>query len=162
MTVGLADVDLNDGDHGAAQALYEEALTLLNDVGDKWWMAWCLEGMAEVAVAQRRAERAARLFGTAEALRGAIGASRPTGFRDYFERDLAAARDSLDKATFEKSASTCIPSTRSSACLPGRRQPGEPWSKTCSRPLISESSSFIGSYYVYVTLPISTYPPTIG
>ena len=102
MTVGLADVDLNDGDHGAAQALYEEALTLLNDVGDKWWMAWCLEGMAEVAVAQRRAERAARLFGTAEALRGAIGASRPTGFRDYFERDLAAARDSLDKATLEK------------------------------------------------------------
>jgi predicted ATPase/DNA-binding CsgD family transcriptional regulator len=102
MNVGLADVDLNDGDHGAALALYEEALTLLKDVGDKWWMAWCLEGLAEVAVAQRRPERAARLFGTAEALRGAIGASRPTGFRDYFERDLAAAWDSLDKATFEK------------------------------------------------------------
>jgi ATP/maltotriose-dependent transcriptional regulator MalT len=101
MAVGLADVDLNDGDHGAAQALYEEALTLLKDVDDKWWIAWCLEGMAEVAVAQRRPERAARLFGAAESLRGAIGAPRPPGFRGYCERDLAAARDSLDEAAFE-------------------------------------------------------------
>lgn len=101
MTVALADVDLNDGDHGAAQALYEEALALLKDVGDKWWMAWCLEGIAEVAVAQRRPERAVRLFGAAEALRGAIGAPRPPGFRSYCERDLAAARDSLDEAAFE-------------------------------------------------------------
>jgi predicted ATPase/DNA-binding CsgD family transcriptional regulator len=101
MAIGLADVDLNDGNHGAAQALYEEALSLLKDVDDKWWMAWCLEGMAEVAVAQRRPERAARLFGAAEALRDAIGVPRPPGFRDYCERDLAAARDSLDEAAFE-------------------------------------------------------------
>jgi ATP/maltotriose-dependent transcriptional regulator MalT len=102
MAVGLADVDLNEGDQGAAQALYEEALTLLKDVDDKWWMAWCLEGMAEVAVARRRPERTVRLFGAAEALRGAIGAPRPPGFRSYCERDLAAARDSLDEAAFEK------------------------------------------------------------
>src|SRR5215210_7795524 len=101
-TVGLADVDLNRGDHEAAQALYEEAMTLLNDVGDKWWIAWCLEGMAEVAVARRRPERAVRLFGAAEALRGAIGAPRPAGFSGYCERDVAAARNSLDEAAFEK------------------------------------------------------------
>jgi DNA-binding NarL/FixJ family response regulator len=57
--------------------------------------------MAEVAVAQRRPERAARLFGAAEALRGAIGAPRPSGFSDYCERDLAEARASLDEAAFE-------------------------------------------------------------
>ncbi len=102
MTVGLADIELNDGDHGAAQALYEEALALLKDVDDRWWMAWCLEGMAEVAIAQRRPERAVRLFGAAEALRGVIGVPRPPGFRSYCERDLAAARDSLDEAAFEK------------------------------------------------------------
>ena len=101
MNVGLADVDLNSGDHGAAQVLYEEALMLLKDVDDRWWIAWCLEGMAEVAVAQRRPERAARLFGAAESLRDAIGAPRPPGFRGYCERDLAAARDSLDEAAFE-------------------------------------------------------------
>ena len=101
-TVGLADVDLNRGDHEAAQALYEKAMILLKDVGDKWWIAWCLEGMAEVAVARRRPERAVRLFGAAEALRGAIGAPRPAGFSGYCERDLASARNALDEAVFEK------------------------------------------------------------
>jgi len=44
MAVVLADVHLNDGDPVAAQALYGEALTLLKDVEDKWWISWCLEG----------------------------------------------------------------------------------------------------------------------
>lgn len=102
MTVGLADVDLNSGDHGAARTLYEEALALLRDVDDKWWMAWCLEGMAGVAVAQKLPRRAAWLFGAADAVRGAIDVPRPLGFRSYCERDLAAARDSLGEAAFEK------------------------------------------------------------
>lgn len=101
MTVALADVSLNSGDYEVASALYEEALTILRDVDDRWWLAWCLEGVAGAAVAYDFPERAARLFGAAEALRAAIGASRPTGFRSYFERDLAAARNSLDEAAFE-------------------------------------------------------------
>jgi tetratricopeptide (TPR) repeat protein len=101
MTVVLADIDLNSGDHGAAQALYEEALWTLKDLSDKWWIAWCLEGMAGVAVAQKRPERAARLFGAAEALRGAIAAPRPLGFSGYCERDLTAARDWLGVEAFE-------------------------------------------------------------
>jgi DNA-binding NarL/FixJ family response regulator len=53
-------------------------------------------------VARRRPERAVRLFGAAEALRGAIGAPRPAGFSGYCERDLAAARDALGEAAFAK------------------------------------------------------------
>src|SRR5215211_6773918 len=34
------------GDYEAAHALYEEALAILDDLDDRWWMAWCLEGLA--------------------------------------------------------------------------------------------------------------------
>jgi hypothetical protein len=100
MTVALADVEFNDGDPVAAQALYEEALTLLKDVEDKWWTAWCLEGMA--GVDRRDPERAARLFGASAALREAIGAPRPPAFRSYHERNLTAVRDRLGEDTFER------------------------------------------------------------
>jgi predicted ATPase/DNA-binding CsgD family transcriptional regulator len=100
MTVALADGYLNDGDAEAARELYDEALTLFRDVEDKWWLSWCLEGVAGVAVSTANPSRATRLFGAASSLRDAIGAPRPPAFRAYCERDLATARRQLDETTF--------------------------------------------------------------
>lgn len=100
MTVALADAYLNDGDPAAAQKLYEKALMLFQDVEDKWWIPWCLEGVAEVAVFEAQPSRATRLFGAAAALREKTGAPRPPAFRAYCERDLAIARRQLDEKAF--------------------------------------------------------------
>jgi ATP/maltotriose-dependent transcriptional regulator MalT len=100
MTVALADAYLNDGDPVTAQELYKQALTLFQDVEDKWWLSWCLEGVAAVAVSRTQPSRATRLFGAAASLREAIGAPRPPAFRAYCERDLDTARRQLDEAAF--------------------------------------------------------------
>ena len=91
---------LEEGEHGAAQALYVEALTLLRDLNDKWWISRCLDGMAGMAVAREQPVRAARLFGSAAALREAMNAPRPPGLRPGYERNLDATRAQLDRATF--------------------------------------------------------------
>ncbi len=60
-----------------ATALLKESLGLYRDVGDRWRVASVLEGLAEVACDRSKHERAARLFGAAEALRETIGAPLP-------------------------------------------------------------------------------------
>jgi hypothetical protein len=100
MTTALGDAVLNQGDQDAARTLYEEALEDLKGLHDKWWIAWCLEGMASVD--QNEPGRAARLFGAATALREAIGAPRPPAFRSYHERNLTAVRGWLGKEAFKK------------------------------------------------------------
>ena len=100
MTTPLGDAVLNQGDRDAARSLYQEALKDIKDQQDKWWIAWCLEGMASVD--QDEPGRAARLFGAAAALREAIGAPRPPAFRNYHECNLTAVRDRLGQEAFEK------------------------------------------------------------
>ena len=96
----MGDVSLNQGRPGAAHDLYERALTILKDLEDEWWIAWCLEGVARVAAVQEQPARAARLFGAAQALRDAVGAPRPPAYRSYQEHKLAATKDLLDEAAF--------------------------------------------------------------
>jgi hypothetical protein len=69
-------------------------------MGHKQGMAENLEGLAAVAAAQAQPERAARLFGAAEALRTAVGAPRPHAERAEHERHFAAARAALGEEAF--------------------------------------------------------------
>ena len=67
-----------EGDYGAARALLLQSLALWREQGNTWWgICECLEELAAVALGQGQAERAARLFGAAEALFGAMAAPRP-------------------------------------------------------------------------------------
>jgi hypothetical protein len=59
-----------------------------------------LEGLARVAVAQGRMERAARLFGTAAALRVDRGWPLPPVKRAELDRTVAAAREALGEEAF--------------------------------------------------------------
>ncbi len=75
-------------------------MAIVEDVDDKWWMAWCLEGLAGVAAARKQPVRAARLFGTTEALREEIEAPRPAAYWADYERRVAVARGQLDEEAF--------------------------------------------------------------
>jgi non-specific serine/threonine protein kinase len=57
------------GDYAAAADYLRERLTLSRRVEDQWALADSLEGLAWLAGAQRQAERAAHLYGAAEAVR---------------------------------------------------------------------------------------------
>src|SRR5262249_10244596 len=89
------------GDLARATALHREALTLLRESGEKGNVAEGLEGLAGIAWAQGQPERAARLYGAAEALREAIRAPLPPADHAEHERLVAAVRTGLDAATFE-------------------------------------------------------------
>jgi hypothetical protein len=59
-----------------------------------------LEGLAALAVALAQPERAARLFGAAEALREAMGTPLPPAERGAHDRSVAAVRATMGDAAF--------------------------------------------------------------
>ncbi|MDP9372367.1 MAG: tetratricopeptide repeat protein [Chloroflexota bacterium] len=98
--VTLGSLALRHGDHRRARALYAEALALCRELGDREVIAYCLEGLADVARVRGEADQAARLWGAAERLRETIGAPlSPVGRADY-EHDVTAARAQLGQAAF--------------------------------------------------------------
>ena len=60
-------------DHEQAKALHEEKLVLCKEIGDKSMGSSSVEGLACYAASRGEAQRAARLFGAAQALREAVG-----------------------------------------------------------------------------------------
>jgi len=70
-------------------------------MGLKHTILLCLEGLARVAVAQGRMERAARLCGAAAALREDRGWPFPPAKRVEHDRTVAAARRGLGEEAFE-------------------------------------------------------------
>jgi tetratricopeptide (TPR) repeat protein len=96
----LGLVAFERGDYARAVALLEEGLALARDIGAKHRVTECLEGLATVAGALDQPERAARLFGTADALRAALGAPLPPRERARREQAVAALRDALGEAAF--------------------------------------------------------------
>ncbi len=108
----LGHLAQHQGEYRQAAALFEESLTLFLELGNKIGVAECLEGLASVAAAERqpgggrhaakggRAERAAQLFGAAEALREVASTPLPPYQRADYNRNIAAVRAQLDEAAF--------------------------------------------------------------
>jgi non-specific serine/threonine protein kinase len=103
--IDLGSVTREQGDYARARALFGESLAVCRKLGDKQLMTYGFEGMASVARAQgatlESLEHGARLFGTAAALREAIGAPVPWNQRAEYDRALAATRRTLGDAAFE-------------------------------------------------------------
>jgi non-specific serine/threonine protein kinase len=95
----LGRIARDRGDYAQAANLFAESLNLHWDDGDKVRIAGCLNGLAIVAALSRQPERAARLFGAAEALREAIGAPVPRHLGQY-ARALRMARETLGEHAF--------------------------------------------------------------
>jgi predicted ATPase/DNA-binding CsgD family transcriptional regulator len=87
-------------DFAKARTFYEEALAILQELDIKWFIASCLDGLAEVAVAQRQQEWAVHLLATAALLREALGVSPPPYSLANYERVVASTRAQLGEERF--------------------------------------------------------------
>lgn len=96
----LATVAWLQGKHRRAAQLFAESLVLRKDMGDRRGIAVCLVGLAAWA-SQRQPERAARLFGAAEALRESLGVSLPPFVRGHYDRLMTVTRARMDEARFK-------------------------------------------------------------
>lgn len=85
-------------DYERARNLLEEGLRMSAASGDQLNIAECLEGLANVATVQAHFERAARLFGAAEAIREAIGVPRSPFLHSHSERSAVRAAIQLGEA----------------------------------------------------------------
>jgi DNA-binding CsgD family transcriptional regulator/Tfp pilus assembly protein PilF len=92
---------LTQNDHERVRALSQESLKLLQKAEDKQHIPDCLEIMAGGAGAQGKAQRAARLWGAAEAMREDIGVSLQPEDRKLLDPYLAAARSSLGEVAWQ-------------------------------------------------------------
>ena len=88
-------------DLAGARACFTESLMLVQELGDREYAAICFEGFAAIA-ATNQPERAARLWGAAEALRAAIDVPLPPGKRADFKDILAEARSRYGEPAFSQ------------------------------------------------------------
>jgi len=88
------------GDLDEARRLSQESLAVLLEVGNKEFIAACLEGLGEVVAAQGEHAWAARLWGSAETLRKAIGAPMPPVYQVGYEQALAHACAQVGEQAF--------------------------------------------------------------
>ncbi len=97
--INVGDIWLHqNGDEQQAKTLYKQGLHLWQDmqrVDNGFGIVRGLAGLAEVAAAQGRAERAGRLFGVADRLLPSA-----SNYRDDLNRRVAAARSHLDTTAF--------------------------------------------------------------
>lgn len=94
----LGELAYHRGDDARALALHRLSLTLAVQLQAKVHIAFSLEELAAIIARQGQAERAARLFGAAQALRAAIGSPLPLNYRaEFYDPAVAALRAALDE-----------------------------------------------------------------
>ena len=96
----LARVATSQGELAAARAHSLESLAIAREIDARGLIASALEGGGAVAATQGELEWAARLWGTAQALRAAIGSPLPPVYRADYERALATARTQFGEEAF--------------------------------------------------------------
>jgi tetratricopeptide (TPR) repeat protein len=94
------DVARAQGDPATAAQYYARSLRIVVEHKDQPDVAERLEGFAKLAGAAQQPQRAARLFGAAEALRERIGTPLPAVERADYDGAVALARAQLDPAAF--------------------------------------------------------------
>ena len=87
-------------DYELAKVRYRESLALYHRLGNATYIAWCLEGIAAVACAEGRYERATRLCAAAAALRVAAQTPLPPTEQEDVDKVVMTARAGLDELTF--------------------------------------------------------------
>ena len=98
--ISLAYLSALQGNLAAARRLYQESLALLSSAFSKEFIAASLEGLGAVEVGQGEPLKAARLWGTAEALRESIGAPLYPVYRADYNKAVATARAELSDEAF--------------------------------------------------------------
>jgi len=97
---GLGETALAQGNAALAITHLAEALALFHEAGDRAGASWCLAGLAGVAALKEEPDRAAWLWGAAEALRQSIGAREAPAARATHERLKGDVRKQSGEAAF--------------------------------------------------------------
>jgi tetratricopeptide (TPR) repeat protein len=97
---GLGHALSRQGDTRSAHGFLVEALRAFRDLREYKAVPGCLEGLAALATATDRPERAAQLFGAAAALRNAMSIALPPAERAHLERQLEAVRARVAEEVF--------------------------------------------------------------
>lgn len=97
----IGDLSLTQGDARQAHAHFTEAIVLSRDLRIPRDCAQGLEGLAQVAAADRQFERAVRLYSAGSALRERIGFPMYARARQVFERDSVTSRAALGDEAFD-------------------------------------------------------------
>jgi predicted ATPase len=97
----LGETALGQNNSTLAARHFREALELSRDLGDRAATAWCLAGLAGVAALNEEPERAAWLWGVAEALRQSIGVREAPASHATHERLKNEVRKQLGEVAFD-------------------------------------------------------------
>ena len=91
----LAGLACDEGEYRVARAHLSESLSILVEFGDRRGIAFVLEGFASLAAAEGQPSRAICLQAAAAALRNAIGAPAPPGWRADVQRSVERATTAM-------------------------------------------------------------------
>jgi hypothetical protein len=106
VTAGLGLAGLYAGDREQPRLLLEQALVLCLELGDGRWGADCLSGLAALAGLEGEIDRAARLFGAAEAMREAVGITPAPIVHPIYDRLVPEFAARADEQAFTASWQT--------------------------------------------------------
>jgi ATP/maltotriose-dependent transcriptional regulator MalT len=98
---GVGESAFRQAQYAEALEAYKQCLTLLAELGDRFFIANLLESVAAVATLQQQPTAAAQLFGAAEALRDSIQAPMMPRSREAYQRNVAGVRAPLGAEAFE-------------------------------------------------------------
>jgi hypothetical protein len=86
-------------DYAAARSLFRESL-ILRQGSNEWGITWVLEGFAGLAALEDEPERAARLYGVAEAMLESAGTRLDLIDRLGYDQYVATTREQLGEVAF--------------------------------------------------------------
>jgi predicted ATPase/class 3 adenylate cyclase len=98
---GLGKVAYARDDYGLAGSKFKEALRSFRGATNPWNTAYTIAALAELAVAEGKMRRAARLFGATESFFALLRFLVSALEREHHDRDLAATRAALGEEEFE-------------------------------------------------------------
>jgi predicted ATPase/DNA-binding SARP family transcriptional activator len=116
----------DEGDYARARACYGESLVLRRKIGSRYALVQSLEDLAVLAGREQRAERAARLWGAAEAFCEALGVPQPVIDRREYERAISEGRAALGDAAFAAAWAEGRRMTLEDACAYALQEDGVP------------------------------------
>lgn len=103
--MNLGELLVQDGDMPAARANYEAAMGIQHELDDKPGLTHACEGLAIVSLREGEAAKAAALWGRAVALRAATGVTIAPNRAETMARFVAACREALGNAEFDRQCS---------------------------------------------------------
>jgi non-specific serine/threonine protein kinase len=96
----LAHIERYEGNYASAEAMYRQTIKEWQRIGHRAAVAHQLECLATLAMRAEQPERAARLFGAAEALRERIRIAMTAREHAEYERTVADLRAGMDPEAF--------------------------------------------------------------